>query len=140
MYAHRSFLLLGGGAADIVSLIKGGHEISNCHFTFEQGTDDKGKATTKVFGGTLHITLSQLPPANIIEWTLKSKKYTDGAIVVLDAENIAMEKILFKNATCIGMEVEYTQKGTAYTSTRLVIQAEKIVVGSGIDFNNEWVV
>ena len=66
MFGHRSFLLLGDGAADIVSLIKGGFEISNCHFAFEQGVDDRGKASTKVFGGTLHLTLSQLPPLNII--------------------------------------------------------------------------
>lgn len=140
MFGHRSFLLLGGGATDILSLIKGGLEVSNCHFSFEQGVDDKGKATTKVFGGTLHVTLSQLPPLNILEWALQSKKYSDGVIAVLDAENIPLQKIVFKNATCIGIEVEYTQKGQDYTATRLVIQTEKLIVGNGIDFDNEWVV
>lgn len=32
MFSHRSFLMLGDGAADILSLIKGGYEISNSRF------------------------------------------------------------------------------------------------------------
>ncbi|MDR3340653.1 MAG: type VI secretion system needle protein Hcp [Candidatus Symbiothrix sp.] len=138
MFGHRSFLIIGGGAADITSLIKGGHEISHCNFSFEQGIDYKGKITSRVYGGTLYVTLSQLPPTGVIEWALQSRKYTDGMIVVLDAENIPFEKILFQNAACVGMDVDYTQKGQSYTSTKLVIQAEKIIVGNGIDFDNEW--
>ena len=51
MYGHRSFLVIGGGAADIVSLIKGGLEILSYKFSFQQGFDRKGKASTKVYGG-----------------------------------------------------------------------------------------
>jgi hypothetical protein len=70
MFGHRSFLILGGGGpADIVSLIKGGYEIVGCHFAFEQGVDERGKATTRVHGGTINITLSQLPPQPVIDWT-----------------------------------------------------------------------
>jgi hypothetical protein len=139
MFGHRSFLVIGGGGADIMSLIKGGLEVSRFSFSFEQGIDDKGKATTRVFAGALSITLSQLPPTNIIEWALESRKYNEGAIVMLDANNLPTEKILFKNAACVGMEVEYTQKGQSYASTKLVVLAEQLSVGNGIDFDNEWV-
>ncbi len=138
MFSHRSFLMLGDGAADILSLIKGGYEILDCHFSFEQGIDERGKATTRVHGGTIQVTLSQLPPQQIIEWGLQSRKYHDGVIVVLDAENIPLEKILFQNAACINMDLNYTQKGDGYAVTKLTIQAETIIVGSGIDFMNEW--
>ncbi len=68
MFGHRSFLMLGSaGAADIISLIKGGYEVSNCHFALEQAVDDKGKATTKVHGGTIYITLPMLPPSDIVD-------------------------------------------------------------------------
>ncbi len=140
MYGHRSFLMIGDtGAADIISLIKGGPEVIDCNFSFHQDVDDKGKATTKVQSGTLNVTISQLPPQNIIEWALNSRKYSDGVVVVLDAENIPLEKIFFKNATCINMEINYTQKGESYASTKLIIQAEKLIVGSGINFDNDWV-
>lgn len=139
MFGHRSFLMLGSaGAADIISLIKGGNEVLDCHFSFEQGIDDKGKATTKVYGGTLHITLSQLPPQNIIEWAIKSRKYSDGSIVILNDENIPLEKILFINGICTNMEINYTQKGESYSATKLIIQAEKLIVGNSVDFDNEW--
>lgn len=139
MFSHRSFLMLGfAGAADIISLIKGGYEVSNFNFSFQQGTDERGKATTRVYSGTLHVTLPQLPPQDIIEWSIRSRKYSDGIIVTVDAENMPLERIIFKNATCIDLGVEYAMSGNSYSTTELVIQAEKLIVGNGIDFNNEW--
>jgi len=140
MFGHRSFLVIGGGAADIMSLIKGGYEILDCRFSFEQGIDNKGKATTRVYCGIIRITLSQLPPKQIIEWALNSRKYHDGAIVVLDAENMPLEKVLFQEAACINFRVDYIQSGDDYTSTEIVLQAKKIIVGNGIDFDNEWTI
>jgi hypothetical protein len=131
--------MLGGGAADIISLIKGGYEVSECNFSFQQGVDDKGKATTRVYGGTLHIVLLQLPPKPIIEWALNSRKYMDGVIVSVDDENIPIEKILFKNATCINFGTGYEQVGECYTETRLIIHAEQLIVGTGVTFTNEWI-
>ena len=140
MFGHRSFLMIGDtSAADIINLVKGGPEVIDCNFSFHQDVDDKGKATTRTQSGTLNITISQLPPQNIIEWALDSRKYTDGVVAVLDAENIPLEKIFFENATCINMEINYTQKGDSYASTTLIVQAEKLIVGSGISFNNEWI-
>lgn len=140
MFGHRSFLVLGaGGAADIVSLIKGGYEIIDCEYSFNQGVDAKGRVSTKVHGGSLSIVLSQLPPQPIIEWGIKPRKYMDGMIVVVDAENIPLEKIFFQQAKCVDMEVDYTQTGNSYTSTKLLLQAAKLVVGEGVDFENEWI-
>ncbi|MDR2915096.1 MAG: type VI secretion system needle protein Hcp [Tannerella sp.] len=139
MFGHRSFLMLGGdGAADILSLIKGGYEVADCEYSFNQGVNEKGKATTKVHGGTMTVTLSQLPPLPVIEWGMKSRNYQDGVIVVVDAENIPLEKIFFKQAACVDMEVDYTQTGNSYASTKLILQAARLIVGDGIDFENEW--
>jgi len=141
MFGHRSFLILGGdSAADIKSLIKGGYEISKCNFTFQQGIDDKGRVSTRVYGGTIHIVLPQLPPQEIIEWAIQSRKYNDGVIVLLDAENIPLEKIFFKNAKCIGFEIEHACHGTSYSTTSIVVQTESMTVGSGITFEGEWIV
>lgn len=140
MFSHRSFLVLGGGAADIVSLIKGGLEISNCNYVFQQGVDDKGKVTTRVYGGAINVTLAQLPTAEITDWALDSRKYKDGMIIVLDAENMPIEKIIFENAACISFEINYTQTGDTYTSTKIRIETETLIVGDGVDFLNEWTV
>ena len=139
MYGNRSFLIIGGGGADIISLIKGGHEIYSCNFSFQQGVDPRGKATTKVYGGRIDLVLDKLPSTEIIEWGMKSRKYKDGIIVLLDNENLPLEKTIFQNAVCCEMEIDYTEEGDEYARTRLVIQAEKLIVGNGINFDNEWV-
>ena len=63
----------------------------------------------------------------------------DGVIIVLDPDNLPLEKVFFKNATCINFGVDYTLKGDSYTCTKLIIQSEKMIVGDGIEFENEWV-
>ena len=139
MFSHRSFLMLGSlDSADIISLTKGGYEVSSFGFAFQQGIDPKGKATTRVYSGTLHVTLSQLSPKLITEWALNSRKYSDGVIVMLDDENIPIEKIIFQHATCVSFEINYSQKGKQYVNTKLIIQAEGLIVGDGITFSNEW--
>ena len=141
MHGNRSFLIIGAGAAaDIVSLVRGGYEILDCHFSFEQGIDSSGKATTRVYCGIMRITLSQLPPKVITEWALNSKRYHDGAIIVLDAENMPLEKVLFEKAACINFKVDYSQSGEEYTNTEITLQAKKIIVGNGIEFENEWTI
>jgi hypothetical protein len=141
MFGHRSFLMLGGNSpADIKSLITGGYEVLDCRFSFEQGMDDTGKATTRVHGGTTQITLSQLPPKEIIEWALDSRKYSDAAVIVLDADNIPLEKLIFKNAACINLKINFIQQGDSYVTTELVLQTKKLIVGKGIEFDNEWTI
>jgi len=136
--SFRSFLILGSESSDILSLLKGGLEISNLNYSFRQGIDLKGKATTKVYGGSINITLAQLPTHEITEWALDSRKYKDGMIVVLDYENMPKYKIVFLNASCTNFEINYTQSGQSYTLTKLSIDIEKMIVGGGIEFENEW--
>jgi len=139
MFTHRSFLLLGGDdAGDIVSLIKNAFEIQKCSFSFQQGIDQKGKATTRTYSGQFKISLPQVPPDDITTWALSHRKYMDGVIVMVNDENIPAEKIYFKNAACINFELNYTQVGSSYTSTDLIIQAEKIIVADDVTFVNEW--
>lgn len=141
MFGNRSFLMLGSSsAADIISLIKGGCEVQEFRFSFDQGIDSKGKATTRVYSGILNVTLSQLPPKNIIEWALRPRKFSDGVIVVVDAENMPLEKIFFKDTICTSFDINYVQKGDSYATTKLVLNAKKLIVGNGVDFDNEWTV
>jgi hypothetical protein len=86
----------------------------------------------------MSVTLPMLPPKVLIEWAPDSRKYKKGAVVVLDGENVPLEKILFNNAACIAMGIDYTQKGEAYIVTNLTLQAERLQFGSGLDFDNFW--
>ena len=47
-------------------MLKGGYEIANCEYSFQQGFDDKSKAQTEVFGGTIHLVLTMFPDEELI--------------------------------------------------------------------------
>jgi len=140
MTGNKSFLKIGPESAfDLLSLTKEGYEILDCHFSFQQGVDNKGKATTRVHSGMIHLSLSQLPRKDLIEWGLEARKYHEGVIILLDHQNKPVEKIHFDNAACVTLDLDYTQRGDSYFFTKMTIQAENITVGAcGIDFTNEW--
>ena len=141
MFGHRSFLMLGStSAANIITLIKGGNEISHCEYSLQQGIDQKGKATTRVYGGLIKLVLTQLPSTEILEWAIKPRKYIDGVIIIVDDENVPKEKIIFSNAICSEIEIDYVQDGGDYTQTRMSIQAEKLTIGDGVSLDNEWII
>jgi len=140
MFGHRNFLILGGDSpADIKSLTEAGYELDHCRFGFKQGIDANGKVTTSVYSGMIEVALSQLPLEPVIEWALNSRKYVDGVIVTLDADNIPVEKVFFKNAACTGFNIDYTLSDKSYITTKLEISAEQLIVGSDISFQNKWI-
>ena len=97
MFSHKTYLKLGDfNGTDFMSLAKNGYELSSFEFSFQQGIDNKGKAATEVFGGSLSVTLPTLPSKEIIEWALDSRKYKKGVVVVLDNEDVPQEKIFRK--------------------------------------------
>lgn len=139
MFAHKTYLKIGDlTGADFNSLISSGYELDNFEYGFQQGVDDTGKASTEVYGGMLTMTLTMLPPNAVIEWALNSRKYQKGAIIILNEQNEPQHKLLFENAACVSMSVDYTQKGKAYISTKLVLQAERLIFENGFDFDNFW--
>ncbi len=140
MFGHRNFLVLDGDCpADINSLLERGYELEHCRFGFKQGVDANGKATTTVYSGMIEVALAQIPLEPIIEWALNSRKYLDGAIITLDADDVPLEKVFFKNAACIGFHIDYTHGSKSYLTTKLKISAEQLIVGDFIICKNNWI-
>ena len=140
MFGHKSFLRIGAlGDSSISGLYKDSYELENCHFSFNQGTNTDGKPQTDVRGGTLYLTYAGLPQDDMLRWILNSKKYEDGAIVICDDSDEHLEKILFEQAACTGLNIEYTQKGKAYIHTKIILQVRKIKVGE-TTFENRWTI
>lgn len=123
--------------ASIFGLYRESYELESCSYGFSQGVNVDGKAQTEVRGGLINATIPGIPPMDIIQWMLDSRKYNDGAVVICDSDDVPLEKIKFTDAACVGMEINYVQKGKGYTGTKLTIQARKISVGN-TDINNRW--
>lgn len=139
MFSHKSYLKIGDFTSlDFTTLTKTGYELADCEYFFEQGIDYSGKASTGVFGGTIAVTLQTLPSQEIIDWAIRSTKYNKGAVIILDEMNDPHEKVLFENAACIKMKINYALQGTAYITTDIVIQAERLLFSNGFEFDNFW--
>lgn len=140
MFGHKSFLRIGAlSDSSILGLYKDSYELESCSFNFSQGVDTNGNPQTEVRGGTLYLTYSGLPQEDMLRWMLNSTNYENGVIVTCDDNNEPLEKIHFEQAACVGLEIEYIQKGKAYLQTKITLQARKIKVGETI-LENRWTI
>lgn len=140
MFGHKSFLRIGAlNDSSILGLYKDSYELESCSFSFSQGVDTNGSPQTEVRGGTLYLTYSGLPREDMLRWMLNSTNYENGVIVTCDDNNEPLEKIHFEQAACVGLEIEYIQKGKAYLQTKITLKARKIKVGETI-LENRWTI
>jgi hypothetical protein len=140
MFGHKCFLRIGDTSdSSITSLYKNSYEIASCNYGFSQGMDASGKAQTAVRGGTISLVYPNTPPTELLKWMLDSHKYENGSIVICDDHNIPLEKIFFEDAACISMAINYSRKGSGYSSTSITLQARKISVGL-TSLENDWTI
>ena len=138
MYGNKSFLKIGLlDDASIVGLYKDSYELESCAFGFFQGTDRDGKAQTEVRGGAINAVIHGLPSDEIIKWATSHRVFNDGVIVICDSNDMPLEKVNFKDAACVEMEIDYSRSGESYITTKLTLQARKLQVGE-IMLNNRW--
>jgi hypothetical protein len=139
MSGFRTFLKLGElSDGSIKGLFQGGYELEHCNYNFAQGIDEKGETQTRVHGGVIFFTIAQLPSDELIKWSLNSRNYLSGAIILYDANNIPVEKTFFIKAACVHMKINYENIGKSYVSANFVIHAQGMVVGVE-KFENEWI-
>ncbi|WP_282036650.1 type VI secretion system tube protein TssD [Saccharicrinis aurantiacus] len=138
MFGHKCFLRIGAlDDSSINGLYRDSYELAKCEFGFGQGVDSNGKAQTEVTGGSISIVFPNIPKDNMLEWMLKSSNLQSGAIVVCNANDEPLEKIMFEDAACVNLSINYSQKGKGFTTTQMVIQARKIIVGE-TNIENNW--
>ncbi len=131
MISYKTRLVLTNGRS---------YELSNCEFSFQQGIDAKGEATTEVYGGTIRVKLPGLPNEEILTWAMKyyTSNHKSGMIEIEDDPSASKTRLMFENAACVSMNLTYERLGDSYTSTDLVIQAEKLSLDGKGEFTNSW--
>ncbi len=139
MFGHKCFLRLGQlNDSSISGLYRDSYELLSCNYSFAQGTDQNGKPQTDVKGGTIDVVYPNVPPTEFMIWMLKSGKLENGAIVICDANDVPLQKILFEDGACVALNVDYSQQGASFTSTSITIQVNKIKIGE-VQLENRWV-
>ena len=138
MYGYKVFLKIGElNDGSLMGLFKEAYELENCTYGFSQGFDHVGKPQDDTMGSAINITYSGIPPKEIVEWALDTRKYYDGVIVICDQNEQPLEKLKFEQAACVNMSIGYSKEGGSLFSTQLVLQAFSLEAGMQF-LTNRW--
>lgn len=139
MAGFRTFLQLGElSDGSITGLFHSGYELEHCSYNFVQGIDNNGESQTRVHGGVISFSIAQLPSDELIRWSLNSRNYLSGSIILYDANNVPIEKTFFTGAACVNMKIVHENIGKSYASTNFIIHAQGMVIGKE-KFENNWI-
>lgn len=97
-----------------------------------------GKPYDGPFGGTINVTI--VTPAKghgLYEWMLKEDMKIDGTITLVtnvnDTKKTACRSIKFEDAYCTNLFEYFNQKNTNMMTTRIVINAQKMIFSDSYD-------
>jgi hypothetical protein len=116
-------------------------EVVSCSYSFHQTTDDKGRPSSVVQGGTIKVTIVSTDSVKLISWMLDPYKQANGKIVFKRGDQDSkLKEIGFKEAVCVQYTEDFDARGggnQASMTLSLVISANKIDV-NGASLDNKW--
>ncbi|MBR5373337.1 MAG: type VI secretion system needle protein Hcp [Paludibacteraceae bacterium] len=127
MFGYQVILEVGGKKYDL----------EQTDFSFSQATDETGKPQGEVYSGMITMTYPSLPTNELINWMMNARKYEDGVITTYGEDGTPMQKLEFKQATCVSMKIDYQETGSSYCNCEFMIVANKINVGDAA-VDNDW--
>ena len=135
--AYKTILQLGdlsSGAITNALQGGGGYELQNCSYEFFQDITDKGKPNSDIQGGTISVSMNELPTDEILRWGIDSKRFLSGMITLYNLRGIPVEKVFFEDAACVDLKIGYAGE---YVATLLTISARKLRIDD-IGFDPGW--
>jgi hypothetical protein len=117
-------------------------EVVSCSYSFNQTTDDKGRPSSVVQGGTIEVTIVSTDSVKLISWMLDPYKQAEGKIVFKRGDQDSkMKDITFKKAYCVSYSEKFDARGGGAQASMvlsLVISADEVNV-NGATHKHNWV-
>lgn len=115
------------------------YDVMSCSYSFSRDVDGKGKPSSKVYGGTISLTIESTEETAILEAMVNNKhKPFDGTVTYFKTdEDAKMKEMSFTKGYVTSFSEGFNSYGGESTTTNFVISAEKIKIGSG-EHDNEW--
>lgn len=113
-------------------------ELKAVSYAFDKEINEKGEVASPIQGGTIFLSLQDVPKNSVLEWGIKHRSFKNGTIRVMrmDQESsIKEEEVSFENAVCSNIKMIYQRNSSSYFTTLLTISPENICVGG----DNCWV-
>ena len=128
--AYKATLKLGGKEYDVLS----------SSFSFNRSVDPKGRPSSGVYGGELHLSVESYADTTLLELMLNKQHTAQTGTIEFDAGTAdgVMKKITFTD----GFITTYTESASAHgadaMSISFTISAREIKVGENATLTNTW--
>lgn len=115
------------------------YKLIRCSFSLKRSVDEKGKPTSKIYGGTIHVTIESNEATFLVEFFLNNQTAPiDGAIIIT---NISQERNAKEISFKKGYIIDYTETvdlgNTSSQIVNLAISAKTLRIGTAVH-NNDW--
>jgi hypothetical protein len=128
-YGYKTNLILGNSV----------HEAAALSYAFDKNIDENGDVTSFVEGGTIFLSMSDIPADTILEWGMSHRLLKSGLIQTIgidgDGSSIVAEEVEFEMAACQNLKIIYEREHPNYFTTLLTISPKNICIGR----NNCWI-
>ena len=112
-------------------------DVSSCNFNFRRNIDTRGKVTSAVQDGLIHLEIESTKSAAIFGYICTNELLT-GKIVFYKAEDDQrMKQVEFKNAFIVQYGESMLSIGTTPMTTTLTISAQEITI-EGEKISWQW--
>ena len=115
------------------------YDVLYSNFEFSRNTDSKGKPSSNVLGGRVHLVIESTEDTTVIESMLNGQfKPVEGQIVFKKTdEDAKMKEVTFKNAYVVNYKETLDVTNDVPMRIDVTFSAEEISVGDAI-LDNRW--
>jgi hypothetical protein len=128
--AYKATLNLGGKTYDVLSST----------FSFNRSVDPKGRPSSAVYGGEIHLVVESYADTTLVELMLNKQHTAQSGSIVFDqgTSDGKMKEIKFTD----GFITNYTESAQAHGADAMTIQltisAREIKIGDAAVLTNAW--
>lgn len=130
MVEYKSYLKLKiPKRINILGLSWERYSVISCSYDLWQDTKKDGEPHSKIKGGTIHVTLSNLPNEALMAWVFDHAKFYNGEITIVDLGGKTLEQVYFEEARCVNFDLHYGLDTQFKAETRLTLNVRRLQIG-----------
>ncbi len=114
------------------------YNVLACDYEFFQDVSKNGEANSRIKGGMIRLSLSDLPTDELMFWVFDHAKYYNGEISIIDVDGETLEQVYFEEARCVGFNLHYGADTKYSAETRMTLIAQRIQIGEA-HFENKGI-
>ncbi|MGS2739705.1 type VI secretion system tube protein TssD [Sinomicrobium sp. M5D2P17] len=112
--------------------------VLDCSFTFEKGSDNNGKPSTRAMGGQISLLLAVNKDDSLFGWMLSDTMTKDGKIIFYKDNAMAkMQELAFKKAYCLKYDQRFNADSSSPMQVEIVISALEVTYGA-YTYKSKW--